>query len=201
MKVCDLMIPDPITVDETASIQDAIETMKVNSIRHLPVVARGQALKGFLTLADLKAGLLPSMIGDITLEDLMIREPIVVGPNDDVEIAAQLIYKHKIGGMPVVENGRLVGIITETDILRAFIDMMGILTSSSRLDVVLGEKPGNFQRATQIIENGGGDIINVGMTARKQGKRTYYFRLSACRTGRIRKALEKEGFAVTANMD
>ena len=201
MKVCDLMIPDPITVDETASIQDAIETMKVNSIRHLPVVARGQALKGFLTLADLKAGLLPSMIGDITLEDLMIREPIVVGPNDDVEIAAQLIYKHKIGGMPVVENGRLVGIITETDILRAFIDMMGILTSSSRLDVVIGEKPGNFQRATQIIENGGGDIINVGMTARKQGKRTYYFRLSACRTGRIRKALEKEGFAVTANMD
>ena len=201
MKVCDLMIPDPITVDETASIQDAIETMKVNSIRHLPVVARGQALKGFLTLADLKAGLLPSMIGDITLEDLMIREPIVMGPNDDVEIAAQLIYKHKIGGMPVVENGRLVGIITETDILRAFIDMMGILTSSSRLDVVIGEKPGNFQRATQIIENGGGDIINVGMTARKQGKRTYYFRLSACRTGRIRKALEKEGFAVTANMD
>jgi len=201
MKVCDLMIPDPITVDETASIQDAIETMKVNSIRHLPVVARGQALKGFLTLADLKAGLLPSMIGDITLEDLMIREPIVVGPNDDVEIAAQLIYKHKIGGMPVVENGRLVGIITETDILRAFIDMMGILTSSSRLDVVIGEKPGNFQRATQIIENSGGDIINVGMTARKQGKRTYYFRLSACRTARIRKALEKEGFAVTANMD
>ena len=201
MKVCDLMIPDPITVDETASIQDAIETMKVNSIRHLPVVAHGQALKGFLTLADLKAGLLPSMIGDVTLGDLMIREPIVVGPNDDVEIAAQLIYKHKIGGMPVVENGRLVGIITETDILRAFIDMMGILTSSSRLDVVIGEKPGNFQRATQIIENGGGDIINVVMTARKQGKRTYYFRLSACRTGRIRKALEKEGFAVTANMD
>lgn len=201
MKVCDLMIPDPITVDENASIQDAIETMKVNSIRHLPVVARGQALKGFLTLADLKAGLLPSMIGDVTLGDLMIQEPIVVGPNDDVEIAAQLIYKHKIGGMPVVENGRLVGIITETDILRAFIDMMGILTSSSRLDVVIGEKPGNFQRATQIIENGGGDIINVGMTARKRGKRTYYFRLSACKTGRIRKALEKEGFAVTANMD
>jgi len=201
MKVCDLMIPDPITVAETASIQDAIETMKVNSIRHLPVVARGQTLKGFLTLADLKAGLLPSMIGDITLEDLMIREPIVVGPNDDVEIAGQLIYKHKIGGMPVVENGRLVGIITETDILRAFIDMMGILTSSSRLDVVIGEKPGNFQRATQIIENGGGDIINVGMTARKRGKRTYYFRLSACKTGKIRKALEKEGFAVTANMD
>ena len=201
MKVCDLMIPEPITVGENASIQDAIETMKTNSIRHLPVVDQRKHLKGFVTLADLKAGLLPSMIGDVTLADLIIRDPIVVGPDDDVEIAAQLIYKHKIGGMPVVEDGKLAGIITETDILRAFIDMMGILTSSSRLDVVIEEKPGAFKKATQIIEDSGGDIINVGMTTRKRGKQTYYFRLSACKTARIRKALEKEGFTVSANMD
>mgnify|MGYP001087404740 FL=1 len=201
MKVCDLMIPEPITVSENASIQDAIETMKANSIRHLPVVNKQNHLKGFVTLADLKAGLLPSMIGDISLADLIIRDPIVVGPDDDVEIAAQLIYKHKIGGMPVVEEGKLAGIITETDILRAFIDMMGILTSSSRIDVVIEEKPGAFKKAAQIIEDSGGDVINVGMAARKRGKRTYYFRLSACRTNGIRKALEKEGFAVSANMD
>ena len=201
MKVCDLMIPEPITVSENASIQDAIETMKANSIRHLPVVNKQNHLKGFVTLADLKAGLLPSMIGDISLADLIIRDPIVVDPDDDVEIAAQLIYKHKIGGMPVVEEGKLAGIITETDILRAFIDMMGILTSSSRIDVVIEEKPGAFKKAAQIIEDSGGDVINVGMAARKRGKRTYYFRLSACRTNGIRKALEKEGFAVSANMD
>lgn len=201
MKVCDLMIPEPITISESASIQDAIETMKINSIRHLPVVNKRKHLKGFVTLADLKAGLLPSMIGDVTLTDLIIRDPIVVGPDDDVEIAAQLIYKHKIGGMPVVEDGKLAGIITETDILRAFIDMMGILTSSSRIDVVIEEKPGAFKKAAQIIEDSGGDVINVGMAARKRGKRTYYFRLSACKTNGIRKALEKEGFSVTANMD
>lgn len=201
MKVRDLMIPDPITVHENASIQDAIETMKINSIRHLPVVDKKKNLEGFLTLADLKAGLLPSMIGDVTLADLIVQNPIVVGPDDDVEIAAQLIYKHKIGGMPVVEDGKLAGIITETDILRAFIDMMGILTSSSRIDVVIEEKPGAFKHAAQIIEDSGGDVINVGMTARKEGKRTYYFRLSACKTEKIRKALDKEGFQVTANMD
>lgn len=201
MKVRDLMIPEPITVSEYASIQDAIETMKINSIRHLPVTDEQQTLKGFLTLADLKAGLLPSMIGDVTLTDLIIREPVVVGPDDDVEIAAQRIYKHKIGGMPVVEDGKLVGIITETDLLRAFINMMGILTSSSRLDVVIEERPGAFKRATQLIEDSGGDIINVGMTARKKGRRTYFFRLSACKTAGIRKALEKGGFSVTANMD
>ncbi len=201
MKVRDLMIPEPITVSEHASIQEAIETMKINSIRHLPVTDEQQTLKGFLTLADLKAGLLPSMIGDVTLTDLIIREPIVMGPDDDVEIAAQRIYKHKIGGMPVVEDGKLVGIITETDLLRAFINMMGILTSSSRLDVVIEERPGAFKRATQLIEDSGGDIINVGMTARKKGRRTYFFRLSACKTAGIRKALEKGGFSVTANMD
>jgi acetoin utilization protein AcuB len=195
------MIPEPITVSENASIQEALETMKVNAIRHLPVTGKHQALKGFLTLADLKAGLLPSMIVDVSLADLVIRDPIVVNPDDDMEKAAQLIYQHKIGGMPVVEGDRLVGIITDSDILRTFIDMMGILTSSSRLDVVIEEAPGAFKKAVQIIEDSGGDIINVGMTARKKGRRTYYFRLSACKTARIRKALEKGRFSVTANMD
>ncbi|MGD8368093.1 MAG: CBS domain-containing protein, partial [Desulfobacterales bacterium] len=81
MKVCDLMIPEPITISERDSIQEAIETMKINSIRHLPVTDERQILRGFITLADLKAGLLPSMIGDVTLNDLIIRDPMVVGPD------------------------------------------------------------------------------------------------------------------------
>ena len=93
--------------------------MKVNSIRHLPVVSKERKLKGFVTLADLKQGLIPSMVGDISLQDLMVKNPIVVDPDDDIEIAAQLIYKHKIGGMPVIKNDKVVGILTESDILRA----------------------------------------------------------------------------------
>ena len=67
--------------------------------------------------------------------------------------------------------------------------------------MVIEERPGAFKRATQLIEDSGGDIINVGMTARKKGRRTYFFRLSACKTAGIRKALEKGGFSVTDNMD
>jgi acetoin utilization protein AcuB len=104
MNISALMIPDPITVTEDASITEAIELMKVNSIRHLPVVSSGNILRGFVTLADLKQGLIPSMVGNLSLSDLMIHEPITVDPDDDLEIAAQLIYKHKIGGMPVVKN-------------------------------------------------------------------------------------------------
>ena len=201
MKIQALMISDPITITAHASISEAIELMKINSIRHLPVVSRKKLLEGFLTLADLKQGLIPSMLGDLNLQDLMIKEPITVHPDDDVEIAAQLIYKHKIGGMPVVDNGRLVGIITATDILRTFIDMMGILSSTSRIDVAIGNQPGSLKKALQIINDKGADIINVGMTAEQTGQRVYYFRLAACKTAKIKKALQKQGYEVLAALD
>ena len=201
MKIHSLMIPDPITITANATISEAIELMKINSIRHLPVVAEGNILQGFLTLADLKQGLIPSMLGDLTLQDLMIKNPITVSPDDDIEIAAQLIYKNKIGGMPVLKGEQLVGIITATDILRTFIDMMGILSSTSRIDVVIDDKAGSLKKALQIINDKGGDIINVGMTSQQSGKRIYYFRLSACKTGVIKKALEKQGYEVAAAMD
>ena len=201
MKIHALMVSDPITISAHASISDAIELMKINSIRHLPVVDEENSLKGFLTLADLKQGLIPSMLGDLNLRDLMIKEPITVRPEDDVEIAAQLIYKHKIGGMPVAEGGKLVGIITATDILRTFIDMMGILTSTSRIDVVVDDQPGGFKKALQIVNDKGADIINISMTADQSGQRVYYFRLAACKTAGIKKALQKEGYEVLATLD
>jgi len=201
MKIKSLMIPDPIIITEKASVQEAIEIMKANSIRHLPVVSRNFMLKGFVTLADLKSGLIPSMVAGVSLSDLMIKDPITVGPDDDIEIAAQHFYKYKIGGMPVVKKGKLVGIITESDILRAFIDMMGILTASSRIDVAIGKRAGLFKKALQIISDNGGDIINVGLSPQRGRKRIYYFRLTACKTDTIRKALEKEGFEVVNAMD
>jgi len=201
MKIHDLMIPDPITTTENASISDAIELMKINSIRHLPVVSKGNRLIGFVTLADLKQGLLPSLLGDISLSDLMIKNPIVIDPDSDIEAAARLIYKHKIGGIPVVKNKKLVGIITETDILRAFIDMMGLLTTSSRIDLIIDDRAGRFRTALQIINDMGGDIISVGMTGQEASKRVYYFRLAPCKTDVIRSKLEKEGFEVLNAMD
>jgi len=201
MKIRDLMIADPIAITAHASISDAIELMKANHIRHLPVVSKGRKLEGLVTLADLKQGLIPSMLGDVDLKDLMISDPITVAPDDDLETAAQIIYKHKIGGLPVTKNGRLVGIITETDMLRAFIDMMGILSSTSRLDVAASNKPESLKKALQIISDNGGDIINVIMTLEKTRKRVYHFRLAACKTALIKKALVKAGFDVLAAID
>lgn len=201
MKVKTLMITDPITITEDVSIQEAIKIMQINSIRHLPVVGTENILKGFITLNDSKLGLIPSMLGDVTLKDLMVANPVTVGPEDDIETAAQLIYHHKIGGMPVVSGEKLVGIITETDILGAFIDMMGILSGTSRLDVVIGDKPNALETVLNIIEKNGGDVINAGRTGQRTGKKIFYFRLGRCNTRLIRKALEKSGFEVVSALD
>jgi len=201
MKVKDLMIPNPITITATSSISKAIQLMKINSIRHLPVVTKGKVLKGFLTLADLKQGLMPSMLEEVTFSDLIIKDPVTVNPEDDIEIAAQLIYKYKIGGMPVVNKGRVVGIITESDILRAFIDMMGFLTESSCIDVVIGDKPGLLKKAFHIIQDNNCEILSVGLAEPQSHRKIHYFRLSPCKTHKIKKALEKEGFEVVAARD
>lgn len=201
MKVKDLMIPDPITISPRSSISNAIELMKNNSIRHLPVVTKGNTLKGFVTLSRLRQGLMPSMLEDVTFSDLIVRKPITVHPEDDLEIAAQLIYEYKIGGMPVVDEGRVVGIITESDILRAFIDMMGLLERSSRIDVVISDKPGTLRKVFDIIQDNDGEILGVSIATPRSSKKVHSFRLSPCKTRKIRKALEKEGFEVAGAKD
>ncbi|MFP3927841.1 MAG: CBS and ACT domain-containing protein [Desulfobacteraceae bacterium] len=201
MKISTLMIPDPITIPKSTTIQEAIEVMKAYSIRHLPVVSEDNRLEGFVTLADLKQGLIPSMVGDFSLADLMIKDPITVHPEDEVETAARYIYNHKIGGIPVVREGFLVGIITESDILRAFIDIMGLMTASSRIEVAVGPEPGALGEALRVIGESGGDVISVGMPPNRTEGRVYFFRLSACSTAPIKEALEHKGFQVLAALD
>jgi acetoin utilization protein AcuB len=202
MKIKDLMIPDPITITKKATIQEAIGVMKTNSIRHLPVVTRGKRFVGLVTLADLKQGLIPSMVAGVTLTDLMIKDTISVSPDSDIETAARLIYEHKISGMPVLKKGTLVGIITETDMLRAFIDMMGILTATSRIDVrAKPDGQGGLRQALELIETSGGEVINVGMADLQTTGRMYYFRLKECKTAGICKTLEKNGFEVISATD
>ncbi|MBW2367524.1 MAG: CBS domain-containing protein [Deltaproteobacteria bacterium] len=201
MKIQTYMVENPITIKENTSIRTAIELMKEKQIRHLPVVTDERILAGWLTLADLKQGLMPSMLSDVSLSDLVNRNPITVAPDDDIEEAAKIIYSHKISGMPVVEGKKMVGVITESDIFRAFIEMMGILTASSRIDVVAGEAPGAFRETVSIIQDNGADIISVGQTPLPDSRRVYHIRLRLCETDSIKKALEGEGFEVISAMD
>jgi len=198
MLVARRMTRDPISISPEASIQEAIELMKTHSIRHLPVVDGQERLVGWVSDTELRGVFIASMIEELTVGDVMIADPITVSSSDVLEQAALLISKHKIGGMPVLEDGKLVGIITVVDILEAFVDIMGVLGSSSRLDVRLGDSRDAFPEVSRIIREHDGEIISVGILSQETPERIYSFRIEKCDTEPLRQALEEQGYEVVS---
>ena len=198
MLVARRMSRDPISISPEASIQEAIELMKTHSIRHLPVVDGQERLVGWVSDTELRGVFIASMIEELTVGDVMISDPITVSSTDVLEQAALLISKHKIGGMPVLEDGKLVGIITVVDILEAFVDIMGVLGSSSRLDVRLGDSRDAFPEVSRIIREHDGEIISVGILSQESPERIYSFRIEKCDTEPLRQALEEQGYEVVS---
>ncbi len=197
MRVRSLMIKDPVTISDRTSVQEAIHLMQANSIRHLPVVDRSKKLLGWVTLTDMKQGLLPAMVTGLSVADLMVKDPITIDPDADVEEVARIIYEKKIGGMPVVDDdNKVVGVMTVMDLLNAFINIMGILTNGVRLDVNVGEEPDGFEKVSRIIHDQGGEVISVGIAAHRTDKKIYYFRLKQCPVEPIIKALKDHGYEV-----
>ncbi len=199
MLVSRRMSRNPVAISPDASIQEAIELMKKHSIRHLPVVEGDVRLVGWITDTDLRGVLIASMIEELTVGDVMIADPVTVSSSDVLEKAALLITEHRIGGMPVLENGKLVGVITVVDILEAFIDIMGVLESSSRLDVQLGDARDDFQEVSRIIREHNGEIISVGILSQESIERVYSFRIEKCDTEPLRQALEAQGHKVVSS--
>ena len=198
MLVARRMSRDPISISPEASIQEAIELMKTHSIRHLPVVDGQERLVGWVSDTELRGVFIASMIEELMVGDVMIADPITVSSSDVLEQAALLISKHKIGGMPVLEDGKLVGIITVVDILEAFVDIMGVLGSSSRLDVRLGDSRDAFPEVSRIIREHDGEIISVGILSQESPERIYSFRIEKCDTEPLREALEEQGYEVVS---
>ena len=200
MKVAEWMVKNPIVVTLDQKVQDCVDLMREHSIRHLPVV-ENHRLIGLVTESDLREVFLASLIEDLTIEGVMITEPLTVTPETEIEDAAKLIYYHKIGGLPVVDvYGQVVGIITVADLVEAFIELMGLLKSSSRIDVVLGDDPEAFERVSGLIRSNGGEVISVGISGEDLGVgRTYFFRLEKCDVEAIASALREAGFEVVSS--
>ena len=197
MSVERYMSKDVISIGLKSSIQDAISLMREHSIRHLPVVENGMFV-GLVTQSDLRGVIIPSLYGEIDIKDVMVADPITVTPNASIEKAATLIYKNKIGALPVIDKRLLVGIITVTDILAAFIEMMGVLKTSARLDVILKDSPDSFEDVVRIIKQDGGEIISVGI-AGGQEDRTYSFRLTKKNIEQMIEHLRRSGHEVVSS--
>lgn len=193
------MVKKVVSIPRNCHIVEALSLMKKYSIRHLPVVDNG-LLMGLISESDLRQVMIPSLMEDLRVDQLMIKNPVTISPEESLEEAARLIYRYKIGGLPVVEKGKLVGILTTPDILAAFIQLMGVLEASSRLDIQLAARPKAFEEASGIIQKKGGEIISVGMMG-KGPKKTYLFRLKRCPIEPIIQALEKVGHKVISSTE
>jgi len=202
MKVGEWMERELVTIDRKTTIQGAISLMKKHSIRHLPVIEEGR-LVGLVTEGDMRQVFVASLIEELSIDDVMIKDPITVKVDTEIDDAARVIYYNKIGGLPVVDEGQgLLGIITVADIMAAFIELMGVLKSSSRIDIVLGQDPEAFEEVSRIISSNGGKIISVGMLPQSNRKKNiYFFRLEKHQIDKIVDALGKAGYRVTASME
>ncbi len=152
MQVHKRMAKKLITISPGTGILKAMDLMRKASIRHLPVV-EGSEFLGLVTEGVLRQASLLSIIDKVSIEDVMIKSPITISPEAGIEEAARLIFTHKIGGLPVVKGKKLVGIITAVDVLQAFVRLMGVLKSSSRIDLVLGENPQGFEEVSEVCRD------------------------------------------------
>ncbi len=199
MKIKNWMKSDPVTIDRAALLQNASDLMKKHSIRHLPVVDDGQII-GFITESDLRQFSFPSMVEEIPVHQVMVLNPITVNANASIETAARLIHDYKIGGLPVLDKKKLVGIITASDLLSAFIEVLGLFKASTRLDVVV-DKEGGLEEVTRIIKEQGGEVISVAIESHSSRRKVHYFRLEKCDPDLIVDALEKAGHKVVSVME
>lgn len=199
MKVKNWMKTNPVTIARDALLQDASQLMTTNGIRHLPVTD-GDQLVGFITESDLRQFSFPAMVEDITVEKVMVLNPITINANSSIETAAKLIHDFKIGGMPVLEKKKLIGILTTSDLLNAFIEVMGLLKASARIDIIINKK-GGMNEVTRIIREHDCEILSVASETHSSRRKVHYFRVDKCDLDPVVKALSKAGHKVVSVME
>jgi len=176
MEIAIFMTKDPLTVTRQTSLYEARRMMETHNVRRLPVLD-GDRLVGILSKSDIMEAAPPnfsnyslhelnSLFSQRVVSEIMTKHPLTVSPDTPIEVAAKLMRKYKIASLPVLEQGRLVGIITESDLFDAFIEMMGGHIRGSRIILDLEDKPGALANVTHVISMHGANILSV-VTSRR----------------------------------
>ncbi len=174
MLVKDYMTRHPLMADPTMSIVEAQRYMGENNIRHLPIVGDGKRLLGLVTrqsllvdpgrLGSLDVWEITRCLTGLTVQDVMIkaRDVITVSEDATVEEAARVMIDKKIGGLPVLEEGIVIGIITDTDLLAQLTKLLGEAVRGVRVTVRVPDKIGEFAKITSAIASQGWGIYAAG---------------------------------------
>ena len=171
MLVQDVMQTKLFTVTPETTLPEALRLTGQRGVRHLPVLD-GDRLVGILSDRDLKRAMaspatsleaheLNYLLDRLRVEEIMTRTVITIGRMFPIEDAAALMVREKIGALPVTDDGRLVGLVAETDVLRLFVRALGAGEPSSRLDVDLGDRPHALAEVVQTVEAAGAEISSL----------------------------------------
>jgi len=173
MLVKERMSHPVITIFPETSMQDALDLMRSEHVRRLPVVNKRGQLLGIVTEADLdKAS--PSqattlsiweireLVSKVKVEKIMTREVITIDDDTPIEEAARVMSDSNVSGLPVLHEDKLVGLITETDLFKVFLELFGGRYAGVRISVDVPRIPGTLAKITQKIYENGGDILALG---------------------------------------
>ena len=207
MLVKDIMQRDVVTVTPDTRLPQVLRLLQPRGFRHVPVVDNG-ALVGIISDRDVKQAMV-SLGGSgaagpalehaherLTAAEIMSRAVTTVAPVFSVEEAARLMTTQRISALPVTEGGRLVGIVTETDVLGLFARAMGVLEPSSRLDVVLPDQEARLGEVVRIVEGTGPRVVSLMTLAGPGGEREVVLRVATIDPRAAVKALEERGYVV-----
>jgi acetoin utilization protein AcuB len=204
-----------ITVDSETPVIEAQELMADNKIRHLPVVDLNQQLVGIVTDRDIRSALPYNYLKDtcseeqreqfcvLPVKDIMTKDPIAISPTYTIQDALLLIQNSKVGALPVIDdNRRLKGIISVRDLLRAFINVLGIGEPGTLLCILVEEKVGQLKRIVDAVTE---ENISFGsvLVARywDTNKRAVFTYLLTQNVARVKKKLQNMGFTLLDPME
>jgi len=204
-----MMTKNPITVDSQTLVMDAQKLMKENNIRRLPVVDKGK-LVGIVTKHDLlEASPSPAtslsvhelnyLLSKMKVKDIMKKNPMTLTPDTPFEEALKIGQEKKIGAFPVVEDGKLVGISTESDIVRFLTSALGLKEEGSRITIEgLGGKLNDLERIISIVNQHRTIVLSMISLPRPE-KRDWMIvlRLKTTDPDPIVSDFKKAGFNVT----
>ena len=208
MLVAERMTRNPVTILEDASIDDGLHLMRERKVRRLPVLDHAGRMVGIVSDKDLlHAAPSPAtslsvyelhyLLARLTIKRVMSSPVITVSADTPLEEAARIMADNKIGCLPVLEGDKLVGIITETDIFRILVELLGAHLAGVRVTLSVREGKGVLARLTKIIADLGANIISVVTYAGPaEGYRLITARIGDVDAGLLRKALEEQGVQI-----
>ena len=194
MLVHQRMTRNPVTVTPKAMLSTAREKMTAGKFRRVPVV-QDNVLVGMLTDHDLQQYI--GVEERTRIEAAMTETPLTVAPTLTVEEATQLMLKHHISGLPVLESGQLVGIITTSDILKAFLEITGATAESSLRVNIAANASTTLTDAAQVLTQAGGEVLGVGTYGDlTENQRVFFVRVRGIDATTASTVLRNNGYTV-----